>query len=151
MKVLRLLICVAAAACLPPLSSCASPTVAQSVGPQGPKGDVGPPGPVGPQGPPGTSTPLGITFIKGTFTVPPVVGAQDPAGKFYVQCPVGKVAIGGGYELTIQAQVGSTEISVDASYPGSLSGDATRWYVQVRNYVNGNQLITVYATCVVAS
>jgi hypothetical protein len=128
-------------------------------GPQGPQGENGKPGPVGPTGatgatgakgetgaagPPGAAGPSGPSGISGwTY----VTKAQDISagiyGRWSVDCPDGKKALGGG--VATGGPVYST-LSVMESSP---AGAATGWLASVRN--NGNVTTTEYVWAICAN
>lgn len=68
-------------------------------GPVGPAGPVGQPGQTGPAGQPGTFTTDNISIVVGNQTTFPIpfLGGNVPQSN--AQCPEGKVAIGGWYEM----------------------------------------------------
>jgi hypothetical protein len=61
----------------------------------------------------------------------------------YVQCPIGKVVVGGGFN--------NSDSELHASYPLGVGGQAA-WYVQAGATVDGGGVVGyVYAICVNAS
>ncbi len=108
-------------------------------GVEGPPGPPGPPGPQGPEGPPGASGVSGREAQVQTFDLP-----GHDLRSVLVWCPVGKVAVGGGFQVPIQVQV-------VASMPGIGNGsdnDSRQWYIHVYNTTGELQPVTAYAICV---
>ena len=111
---------------------------------------VGPQGSQGPAGPPGLS---GYEIVAQTKTIP-----SSTAGNFttFVACPVGKVVLGGGYEVftidpddpdsTTQAEWGRDEIW--GSRIGFDNRDGT-WVYMVFSTGDDDDpyILRVYATC----
>lgn len=133
-------------------------------GPIGPMGPVGPAGPQGPAGPAGPAGPTGATGVKGDTGS---TGAQGPQGvpgpagvSGYVQvsgtaaslaagvygsasvnCPPGKVVVGGG------AQNGGSQIYLTDTRPS----DADTWIVYGRNVGADTETLKAWALCATAS
>jgi hypothetical protein len=83
-----------------------------------------------------------VVQVASTLTLPS--GAAS-SGKAQASCPAGKVAVGGGYQVTF----GQTpDVSADASYP--VQGG---WVVGFRNSGATNVTLTVniHAVCVYVS
>jgi hypothetical protein len=112
-----------------------------ATGPQGLKGDTGPMGPMGPQG---LTGPQGAQGLQGPQGVPGINGvsgyqkafaqvgpfALSPGVTSWViaNCPAGKVALGGGYELMgTSAQL--LDVVTSAPYQNGVAG----WMVTFRN------------------
>jgi hypothetical protein len=87
-----------------------------ATGPQGPagaKGDTGATGPAGPAGPQGPAGPAGL---NGSTIITVAGGTSSGDKQFTVTCPVGDVALSGGFDI---------QGSVTASYRSSSTGDPT--------------------------
>jgi hypothetical protein len=112
-------------------------------GPQGPKGDPGERGPAGPQGPAGPVGPEGPSGISGweyRVSFPGVRISPDTGNRAQVDCPGGKMALGGGGSST--------------GYAGKLvsstpTDTGTGWAVAYEN--NGASPVTVYAWVICAN
>lgn len=98
-----------------------------------------PRGPRGRQGVPGTVGKIYVT--SDTSYIPGTTGAG---------CPLGDIAIGGGYDPPSGWQDGKPQFVVVGSHPG---GDDTGWVVSETstNYSTSTSFINVYAICVPAS
>lgn len=111
-------------------------------GPTGPQGPAGPPGAdgaPGPAGPPGPGAVTGRETVIQNFDLP-----GHDLRSVLVWCPVGKVAVSGGFQVPPAVQV-------VASMPGTGSGpsiDVRQWYVHVRNTTADIQPVVAYAICV---
>lgn len=121
-------------------------------GPAGPQGDTGATGPVGPQGPAGDTGPAGPQGPAGASG--PVSGyeivtaqlslAPNKTDATFAQCPVGKVAVGGGFGQN------PTSVVVLTSEPSIFN--SRNWVVAWHN----NDLLNVayvnaWAVCVTGS
>jgi hypothetical protein len=86
-------------------------------GSAGPAGSEGPPGSSGPEGPPGVDGAPGPAFIPGYEIVQgPVNSVSGPApADFDVDCPRGKVAIGGGGNHFGDYRLGESKPKLDGS------------------------------------
>jgi len=112
-------------------------------GPAGPEGPAGPQGPHGVQGPAGPQGPTGgfagRVVVSSAFTVP-----QSTAEFTYVAtaiCPVGKVVLGGGYDVE-QAGVNEVRESRPETAPG-IEG----WRIGLGADDDVDVHGTVYAIC----
>jgi hypothetical protein len=109
--------------------------VTGAAGPPGARGPAGPQGEQGPQGPAGGVS--GWTLVTTRFWVL----AYDQSGDS-VDCPVGKVVLGGGYTL---AQMPFESIGKLVVW---RSGPITHgWSIGVQNATPDAHFITVWATC----
>lgn len=135
-------------------------------GPQGDKGDTGPAGPTGATGPAGTDGEDGDDGANGADGVSGYeVRKWDYAlvfggGIATMTCPVGKIALGGGYWIKNEAAM-TNGTTVVASFPGVMDWttntpkatgdplvDSRGWIVQVNKPANVNPgAMTVYVTC----
>jgi hypothetical protein len=100
---------------------------------------TGPPGPQGPAGPPGPGAVTGRETVVQDFDLP-----GHDLRSVLVWCPVGKVAVGGGFKVTKAVQM-------IASTPGTGSGptiDSRQWYIHVLNTTGDTQPVVAYAVCV---
>jgi hypothetical protein len=104
-------------------------------GPPGARGPAGPQGQQGPQGPAGGVS--GWTFVTTQFWVL----AYDHSGDS-VQCPVGKVVLGGGYTLAQMPFESIGKLVVWRSSPITHG-----WSIGVQNATPEAHFITVWATC----
>lgn len=113
-------------------------------GPDGPQGATGPTGPQGPAGPTGPTGPAGADGALAGYEI--VTGAAVPiSGDDFnvpasVNCPAGKVAVGGGVSLGNPAG----GVALAESRPTAL-GDG--WAVTVINFSPNPNSATPYATC----
>jgi hypothetical protein len=110
-------------------------------GPQGPKGDPGPTGSVGPAGPAGPSGPQGVQGSPGS---PGLAGYEvrvattDFSGVDHktvgVDCPAGKVAVGGGANLvSLAAAAGKLALTVSQAKASVASGQG--WFAAAQEVV----------------
>ncbi|MGH7566917.1 MAG: hypothetical protein ACREK2_08820, partial [Gemmatimonadota bacterium] len=114
-------------------------------GPAGPSGASGPSGPSGPVGPLGTQ---GIV----TNSSSPVVGGPA-AGQFTdtVTCPLGEVALSGGWELFLTDNNDYGKVILLSSkpassgLPGSLSGDTWSVTLNITSSLGGADTATLTA------
>lgn len=124
-------------------------------GPVGATGSPGPAGPAGPMGPPGPAGPAGATGATGA------TGPAGPAGlsgrqivdsgaitvsglsgrREVVDCPAGKVAIGGGVWTLLGA------MNVNSSAPKGPVFGGEGWFADVYNPGLGGNTFHVYAIC----
>jgi len=123
-------------------------------GAQGAQGVQGPPGPQGPMGPTGPQGPQGI---QGTPGIPGGVSGhelvQNPVTRTLAKntttevtafCPVGKVAVGGGY--------GTSNPSVAVIYSvADVRGGQSLWAVAFRNTANNSQTANLSAQAICAN
>ena len=114
-------------------------------GPQGPTGEAGSPGAIGPMGPIGPQGIQGMPGVSGyevvftPFTSFTVNGNQTVA--LNATCPAGKVAIGGGFDLS-----GNTPpLSPVASFP--FSADTWRLLVRLSQISAATFQVRAYAVC----
>ena len=83
-------------------------------GPPGPEGPTGPAGPIGPEGPAGPAGPAGgVAGAHDEFALG-VLDSQTPKSA-EVFCPVGEVALGGGFNIGLTAQ--NMPVAVQLSLP----------------------------------
>ena len=108
-----------------------------AIGPQGLQGASGPTGPTGPTGPSGPTGTIGVSGLE-LVTSSSSLGQQQAT--LYVKCPVGKTALGGGYQLPN----GTT--AFQSSPDDSLHG----WSVGA-NGVSGQFSSTVFAYVICAT
>lgn len=111
-------------------------------GPQGVKGDTGPqgtPGPAGPQGPEGPQGPAGpaaeysadVTVVHGIATT---VGSRRYVS---LECPTGKVAVGGGYSSVTAGDVAASYPTMrpllfgGINVPANTGTEPIGWHVEV--------------------
>lgn len=111
-------------------------------GPEGPEGLAGPAGPVGPDGPPGPAGPEGPAGQSG-LTGYEIVQASDNV-LVYVDCPDGKIAIGGGGA----AWRGTRPAELGATYPHVGQGGVARAWVASRDPDGDADQVTAWAICV---
>ena len=144
-------------------------------GPQGPKGEPGPAGPTGPEGPQGAAGPqgeagetgpAGPAGPKGDTGATGPRGPQGPAGPgmtgyeiveervvvnilasnhVSVDCPAGKVVVGGGARSGANYDEGYADMNILDSFPV----DQDTWFA--RAYYGGAYLhmnLTAYAICI---
>lgn len=146
------------------------PLAAQAI--PGPKGDAGEQGPAGKDGVNGKdgadSTvpgPAGIDGKDGEDGANGVSGYEvrtwdyanvSGGGYATMTCPVGKVALGGGYRWTNEDVAMTKGLSVVESFPGRMdwstnqpiAGDYRGWVVRPNKPANVNPgALTVYVTC----
>lgn len=107
---------------------------------QGPQGPAGPQGPIGPQGPAGSGL-TGFELIDNDFLNIPQ-GVDVGMG---VDCPEGKMVIGGGYKVIVDA---THQIMGSNPYVIGAETLPRRWGIGVKT-VEGLGL-KVYALCVTA-
>ena len=96
------------------------------VGPQGPPGPQGPAGPTGATGPQGLTGPQGPAGVSGYQFVSSYLAHTGWYFRPTISCPVGKMALGGGYYLTRPFE---GAILVTRNSP---TDDGTGWIVQLR-------------------
>ena len=126
-------------------------------GPQGPagasgaKGDAGPAGPAGPAGADGVS---GYEVVTKTADQTGGTFSDTIAFADSVDCPAGKVAVGGGATgSTAKGNVSTGTIDLLQSYPSAFSGKSS-WQIVVGKRdasvfaADDSIHYTVYATCV---
>ena len=104
-------------------------------GPQGPKGEQGEKGDQGDQGPAGPAGVSGYEVVSKDFQITSYVFSGD----YSVDCPSGKVVLGGGAKGIPQSS--SNPFVLRGSWPNGDSG----WSVKIFDYGFGN--LTVYAIC----
>jgi hypothetical protein len=120
------------------------------VGPQGATGPIGATGPQGPTGPIGPAGPAGTNGVSGYQIVNDGIQtlSELSGGDFYVDCPAGKQAVGGGL-------ISGGSITIDSSAPSSANDPTDHpngWYMHLfDNSALGEDFFTVYAVCVDAS
>jgi len=89
----------------------------------------GPPGPPGPQGPPGPRGPAGPQGEPGVSDVEVVFGASEadstPIKSVTVECPPGKVVLGGGGDINLATD--SVAIFAEAPESTEIGAPPTRW------------------------
>ena len=110
------------------------------VGPTGATGATGPAGPVGatgPQGPAGGDGAAGTNGISGYQVVSTSTNPNDFLDSATVNCPAGKVALGGGGT--------SDTASLHGSVPVISEGVATGWTINTGGAAGGTMF--VYAIC----
>jgi hypothetical protein len=97
----------------------------------------------GPQGPPGQNALANAHVITQSQNVPP-----NQYFFFYLVCPSGERAIGGGANST------SAQAVINSSYPTDANGNgvgngavAAAWRTQVLNLSGGQLTVTYYAIC----
>jgi len=113
-----------------------------ATGAQGEKGDKGDTGETGAQGEKGDKGDTGATGAAASTSV--TVATATGNGIVVSRCPVGSVAVGGGYTGVIPNPNNSNNVVASQPFPiGSLS-QPTGWSVTY----TGNNPITVYATCI---
>jgi hypothetical protein len=106
---------------------------------QGPAGLPGPAGADGAPGPAGPGAVTGRETVIENFDLP-----GHDLRSVLVWCPVGKVAVSGGFQVPPAVQI-------VASMPGTGSGpsiDSRQWYVHARNTTADTQPVVAYAVCV---
>ena len=109
-----------------------------AIGPQGVTGAIGPQGPQGPQGPAGADGGLvGYAIVQGTAVA---IAGTDFDVAVSVNCPPGKVAIGGGVSLGSPAG----GVAMVESRPTALGAG---WTVTVANFFDDPNSATPYAVC----
>jgi hypothetical protein len=123
------------------------------IGPAGPTGLAGPTGATGPQGPTGSAGPTGPAGTNGVSGYQVVNDSIQTlselnGGDFYVDCPAGKQAVGGGL-------ISGGSITIDSSAPSSANDPTDHpngWFMHLfDNSALGADFFTVYAVCVDAS
>lgn len=113
-------------------------------GERGPAGPAGPPGPAGPQGPIGPQGPRGVSGWS-FHTASQMVGDKWYA-TWTVNCPAGKVALGGGASIEATRQGHLNHGSLSQSAPAGAG--ATGWTV---TYANGySEPVKVWAWVICA-
>jgi Collagen triple helix repeat (20 copies) len=115
-------------------------------GAPGAKGADGAPGSKGADGAPGANGVSGYEIVTQDFTM--TLGVVS--GTSTVQCPDGKVAIGGGYDYSdlFTKNVGPKwENFIGASYPTG-TGWSVKWWHEIDNLAID---FSVYAVCALAS
>jgi hypothetical protein len=122
---------------------------------RGPTGAMGPPGPIGSPGPSGSvgetgdQGPAGVSGYE-VVTDDFVMTLGVVSGTSTVECPDGKVAIGGGYDysdLFTKFVEAKWENFIGASYPDG-SGWTVKWFHNMDNLAIN---FSVYAVCATAS
>jgi hypothetical protein len=124
-------------------------------GPQGEKGDQGPPGPAGATGPKGATGPAGQQGPAGPAGPSGISGWQyltegkvipsGQTGRWHVDCPDGKKALGGG---ATPADINYIRSYVLDSGP---AGAATGWQVKISNEASGGPSHTYYVWVICAN
>jgi hypothetical protein len=118
-------------------------------GPAGPQGAPGPTGAPGAKGDPGTA---GLEVVRQTFTDVFIVNSGGQRGLSEVKtvsCPAGKKAIGGGHDLSAEADQGlARAIELSASEPNA---DGTGWSVQLFNNAGFDISVDVQVSAVCAT
>jgi hypothetical protein len=110
-----------------------------ATGAQGEKGDTGATGATGAQGEKGDKGDTGATGAAASSSV--TVAMATGTGSVMSLCPVGSVAVGGGYSGVIPNP--TNNVVASRPVPVTPSGQ-TGWSVTY----SGNTSITVYATCI---
>lgn len=127
-------------------------------GEPGPKGDTGATGPAGKDGTDGTNGTDGSNGISG-YELVSWTGDYSGGGWGGVKCPEGKVAFGGGYQITDEANL-TKGTAIVVSMPGHMDWDTNSpaegstdgWIIRVNKPENLNPgKITTYALCGLAS
>jgi hypothetical protein len=120
-------------------------------GAKGDKGDTGTAGTngtngtTGPAGPTGATGSTGATGTSGTTGAAVVVSSQQSGGtSFTVSCATGKVAVGGGFTASTNADVIASAPAINNAFVTS-GQTPTGWRVQ-NNGSNGSTY-TVYVVC----
>jgi hypothetical protein len=113
-----------------------------ATGPQGPQGPQGQTGPTGPAGSPGVS---GREVVQATTTTAanPASGTSVAAS---VNCPAGKVPLGGGVSVTPTSGANATRITLRSSVPTATGWQATA--VTTAPFTGGTAAaVTAFAVC----
>ena len=119
-----------------------------ATGPTGPRGPAGPSGPTGPKGATGATGPAGVANVQR------VVGPESAFNttkqkQAQATCPIGKVAVGGGY--TVRGGGGTSPATFGAStdFPSSNR----TWTVAVDQVTSAdrNWALRAYVLCVAGS
>ena len=113
-------------------------------GPEGPEGATGPAGPQGPQGPAGPTGPAGADGALAGYEIvtgaPVAIAGTDFVVSASANCPVGKVATGGGVSISDPAG----GVVMVESRPVALGAG---WFVSVANFSEDPNSATPYAVC----
>jgi hypothetical protein len=112
-------------------------------GPAGPQGETGPAGPAGPQGETGEQGPAGgLTGYEIVQGDPVAIDASEFDVPASVECPAGKVVLGGG------ATVDDSSLAVLFASSAPFENAGTfGWAVVVQNFEDADNAVTVYAIC----
>ena len=103
-------------------------------------GDVGPTGPEGLAGQPGTS---GYEIVSQSVTVPAANGGFGTLTTT-VDCPVGKMVLGGG----VNTGDDNRNIIAQDSYPNA---SGTGWTLLITSVYMTQRTVEIYAICVIVS
>jgi hypothetical protein len=111
-------------------------------GPQGPKGDKGDPGPAGGQGAPGPAGPAGPQGVPGTPGGPAGYEVLSATTEFsgadskstFVDCPAGKVAVGGGANL-VSLAAAAGKVALTASQAKAAFGSSPGWFASAQEVI----------------
>jgi hypothetical protein len=117
-----------------------------ATGPQGPQGPQGQTGPTGPAGSPGIS---GREVVQATTTTAanPASGTSVAAS---VNCPAGKVPLGGGVSVTPTSGANATRITLRSSVPNATGWQATA--VTTAPFTGGTAAaVTAFAVCAIVT
>lgn len=109
-------------------------------GPQGPSGPQGVQGPKGDTGAPGPPGAFGYQVVEVTAKVPKGGFEYYESTQIIAECPPGKLAVGGGYE------VGTIDSRVVVAYSRPTS-TGTGWEVWVHNETGSETTAGAYAVC----
>ena len=121
-------------------------------GPQGPQGDAGPQGLQGPTGPSGAAGAPGVSgreVVQATTTT----AANPPNGTSVVatvNCPAGKVPLGGGVSITPTSGANATRITLRSSVPTATGWQATA-LVTANFTTSTTASVTATAICAVVT
>ncbi len=119
-------------------------------GPQGPAGPQGLMGFLGPQGPAGPAGVSGLVTVATNPTSANILAYQ--ALTVFANCPVGKVAIGGGFDFSANGPTIASAVppmlSVVASFP---SGNQWRVVVRLNQATDASFTGRAFAVCAFAS
>lgn len=100
-------------------------TPAKTSGPQGPAGVQGATGPQGPQGAKGEPGPAGTIAATSIITSTPVTSSPDAAVGTVLEaktsCPVGKVLLSGGAEVSASTTQADRKAVLRSSFPSSTT------------------------------
>ena len=116
-------------------------------GPQGPPGPAGPTGPTGPQGPQGPAGTSGLTGYE------VVVEANHDANGFElhsVECPTGKVPLGGGVWINTGGQFEDRHVIGSHPYGEAFTEALPPIGWRARAHHDGDYSLYVWAICAFA-
>jgi hypothetical protein len=119
-------------------------------GPQGPQGPPGPEGSQGPEGPPGPEGPAGADGVSG-YEVVFEFTDEDGGATHSVECPPGKVALGGGVWINEGDQINDRTLVGSHPFGDAFTEDLPPigWVGRARH--SGPYALGIWAICAFAN